>query len=97
MPWQTTHEAGAGAVLRGLKAEAVALMLEKYEIVQEMFYGFDYMRIFSASPKEKLTIVREGADFIFSQGRTEDERTQEKRFIQHVTKLSKAFTLSVYI
>ncbi|WP_416182804.1 type I restriction enzyme endonuclease domain-containing protein [Methanosarcina sp.] len=53
-------------------------MLEKYEIVQGMFYGFDYMRIFSASPKEKLTIVREGEDFILSQGRTKDERTQEK-------------------
>ncbi|AKB48563.1 Type I restriction-modification system, restriction subunit R [Methanosarcina sp. Kolksee] len=78
------------------KDEAVALMLEKYEIVQDLFYGFDYMRIFSASPKEKLTIVREGADFILSQGRTEDERTQEKkRLIQHVTELSKAFALSV--
>jgi type I restriction enzyme, R subunit len=78
------------------KDEAVALMLEKYEIVQDIFYGFDYMRIFSASPKEKLGIVREGADFILSKGRTEDERTQEKkRFIQHVTELSKAFALSV--
>lgn len=78
------------------KDEAVALMLEKYEIVQDLFYGFDYMKIFSASPKEKLGIVREGADFILSKGRTEDERTQEKkRFIQHVTELSKAFALSV--
>jgi type I restriction enzyme R subunit len=50
------------------KAEAIALILEKYEIVQDMFYGFDYRRIFSSSPKEKLTIVREGADFILSQG-----------------------------
>ena len=78
------------------KDEAVALMLEKHEIVQDLFYGFDYMRIFSASPNEKLGIVREGADFILSKGRTEDERTQEKkRFIQHVTELSKAFALSV--
>ncbi len=78
------------------KEEAVALMLEKYEIVQDLLYGFDYMRIFSASPKEKLGIVRDGADFILSKGRTEDERTQEKkRFIQHVTELSKAFALSV--
>jgi len=78
------------------KDQAVALMLEKYEIVQDLFYGFDYMRIFSASPKEKLGIVREGADFILSLGRTEDERAQEKkRLIQHVTELSKAFALSV--
>lgn len=78
------------------KDQAVALMLEKYEIVRDLFYGFDYMRIFSASPKEKLGIVREGADFILSLGRTEDERAQEKkRLIQHVTELSKAFALSV--
>ncbi len=55
------------------KDEAVELMLEKYEIVRDLFYGFDYMRIFSASPKEKLGIVREGADFILSKGRSEDE------------------------
>lgn len=78
------------------KDEAVELMLEKYEIVRDLFYGFEYMRIFSASPKEKLVIVREGADFILSKGRFEAERAQEKkRFIQHVTELSKAFTLSV--
>lgn len=78
------------------KDEAVALMLEKYEIVQDLFYGFDYMRIFSASPKEKLGVIREGADFILSKGRTEDDMDQEKkRFIQHVTELSKAFALSV--
>ncbi len=78
------------------KDEAVELMLEKYEIVRDLFYGFDYMRIFSASPKEKLGIVREGADFILSKGRSEAQRTQEKkRLIQHVTELSKAFALSV--
>jgi type I restriction enzyme R subunit len=90
-----TRSGGRGSPTN-YKDEAVALMLEKYEIVQDLFYGFDYMRIFSASSKEKLGIVREGADFILSKGRTEDERTQEKkRFIQHVTELSKAFALSV--
>ncbi len=90
-----TRSGGRGSPAN-YKDEAVALMLEKHEIVQDLFYGFDYMRIFSASPNEKLGIVREGADFILSKGRTEDERTQEKkRFIQHVTELSKAFALSV--
>jgi len=78
-----------------LKDEAVDLMLEKYEIVRDMFHGFNYRRILTASPKEKLTIVREGADFILSLGRTEHQSKHErKRFIQHVTELSKAFALS---
>ncbi len=78
-----------------LKDEAVDLMLEKYEIVRDMFHGFNYRRILTASPKEKLTIVREGADFILSLGRTEQQSKHErKRFIQHVTELSKAFALS---
>ncbi len=90
-----TRNGGKGSPV-DYKDEAVALMLEKYEIVQDLFFGFDYMKIFSASPKEKLGTVREGADFILSKGRTEEERTQEKkRFIQHVTELSKAFALSV--
>jgi len=77
------------------KEEAVDLMLEKYEIVRGMFHGYDYLRILTASPKEKLNIVRQGADFILSLGRTEQQREQEKkRFILHVTELSKAFALS---
>ena len=77
------------------KEEAVDLMLEKYEIVRDMFHGFDYRRILTAPPKEKLSIVRQGADFILSLGRTEQHSEQEKkRFILHVTELSKAFALS---
>ncbi len=33
--------------------EVVAIMLEKYEIVTEMFYGFEYKRFFTLKPEEK--------------------------------------------
>lgn len=77
------------------KEEAIALMREKYEIVKDMFHGFDYQRIFSASPREKLLIVRQGADFILSKGNTDKAMDDEKkRYIKHVAELSKALALS---
>ncbi len=35
------------------KEEAVALMLEKYEMTVALFHGFDYTKFFTASPREK--------------------------------------------
>lgn len=93
---KTYTKSGGRGSPADFKDEAVELMLEKYEIVSDLFYGFDYLQIFSTAPTAKLGIVREGADFILSKGRSEAERKQEKkRFIQHVTELSRAFALSV--
>ncbi len=69
--------------------DAVNVMLEKYEIVSDMFHGFDYKRYFKATSKEKLNITAEANEHILAQ---EDG---SERFIQHVTELSKAFALSV--
>lgn len=69
--------------------EAVAAMLEKYEIVSSMFHGFDYTRFFSDSPSERLTVIKEAMEYILSQ------EEGKNRFMQAVTELSKAFVLSV--
>ncbi len=69
--------------------EAVALMLEKYEVVLSMFHGFDYSRFFSDSPAERLTIIKEAMEYILSQD------DGKNRYMQSVTELSKAFALSV--
>lgn len=69
--------------------EAVAVMLEKYEIVSSMFHGFDYTRFFSDSPSERLTVIKEAMEYILSQ------EEGKNRFMQAVTELSKAFALSV--
>lgn len=69
--------------------EAVALMLEKYEIVSSMFHGFDYSRFFLGSPAERLTIIKEAMEYILMQ------EEGKNRFMQSVTELSKAFALSV--
>ena len=69
--------------------EAVARMLEKYEIVQSMFHGFDYKRFFKLKPKERMTLIPRAMEHILQQ---EDGK---ERYIRHVTALIKAFSLSV--
>ncbi len=69
--------------------EAVALMLEKFEIVSSMFHGFDYSPFADGSPAVRLTVIKEAMEHILSQ----DEG--KNRFMQAVTELSRAFALSV--
>jgi len=69
--------------------EAVAVMLEKYEIVCGMFDKFDYKKFFSAGVREKMSILAEAAEFIL------DKEKGKERFLNYVSQLSKAFALAV--
>ena len=69
--------------------DAVAVLLEKYEVLENMFHGFDYKRIFKAATRNKMGIILESAEFILSQ---EDGK---ENFLKYVSELSKAFALSV--
>ncbi|MBN2180374.1 MAG: type I restriction endonuclease subunit R [Sedimentisphaerales bacterium] len=69
--------------------QAVALMLEKYEIVCQMFRDFDYKRFFAADTQQKLTVILEAQEYILGLENGKDKFTKE------VIALSKAFALSV--
>jgi len=69
--------------------EAVAVMLEKYEICLGLFDDFDWSKWVSASPQERLSVLPAAQEHILRQ---EDGR---RRLIQAVTDLSKAFALAV--
>lgn len=69
--------------------EAVAKMEELYEIVVDLFHGFDYKRFFDLQPREKLTFLLDATDFILGL-----DKGQE-RFSTNVSNLSKAFAISV--
>ena len=69
--------------------EAVGVMLEKYEIVMGMFGRFDYRRFFTASLKEKMSILAMAEEHILKQ------KDGKERYIKYVTELSSAFALSV--
>jgi len=69
--------------------EAVAVMLEKFEIVEQMFAGFDYKKYFGADTRAKLTIILEAQEHILG---LEDGKN---RYTKQVALLSQAFALSV--
>ena len=69
--------------------EAIALMMDKYETVVQMFTNFDYKRYFSSDTREKMTVILEAQEHILGMDKGKD------RFIKEVIALSKAFSLSV--
>lgn len=71
------------------QAEAVAVMKEKFEVLQALFSDFDYMRYFAADTGAQMQIILDAQEYVL--GLEEGE----KRLKQHVLELSKAFALSV--
>lgn len=71
------------------QAKALQLLLEKIEVVRQMFHGFDYMRFFKVGTSERLSIILQSEEFILAQ-----EQGKE-RFIKESTALSQLFALAV--
>lgn len=69
--------------------EAVAVMLEKYEIVSALFHGFDYKPYFTADTRAKMQIIRDAEEHILQQD------DGKNRCLKYVNELSKAFSLAV--
>ncbi len=82
-------ESGGKGEPAKLQEEAVKIMLEKYEVVKDMFYGFDYKRYFNSNTQEKLNIILEAQEFILGL------ENGKKRYIDNVTALSKAFAIAI--
>lgn len=84
------------------EAQAVALMLEKYEVVKAMFHGFDYMRGLTGTSRERLGVMAEAIEWILDhqQKAAEKETTDEakkqahRRYQDAVLALSKAYALA---
>lgn len=72
-----------------LQEEAVQLMLEKIEVVSNMYHGFDYADYFDADTSTKLSIILAAEEHILG---LEDGK---KRYINEVTALSKAFAIAI--
>jgi len=76
--------------------EAVAVMLEKYEICCDFFFGFDWSAWKNGTPAERLRVLPAGQEHILQQCAKETKPEERKQqFIQAVSDLSKAFALSV--
>lgn len=41
------------------EAQAIAVMMEKYQIVRDMYHGYDYLTAMSGTPQERLAMMGE--------------------------------------
>ena len=71
------------------QGEAVAVMLEKYEICCALFHGFDHSTWVTGTPQERLSLLPAAQEHILAQENGKD------RCIQAVRDLSRAFALAV--
>lgn len=67
---------------------AVELMLEKFEVIQDMLYQHNYDSFHSDKPSIRMKAITETMDFVIGLGEEE-----KKRFMQVVTELAKIFAL----
>lgn len=69
--------------------QAITLMLEKLEVISNMFHGFSYEDYFEADTSKKLNTILAAEEYILG---LDDGK---KRFINEVAALSKAFAIAI--
>ena len=83
-----TESGGTGKTALN-QEEAVAVMLEKYEISCGLFHGFDRSKWTAGTPQERLGLLPAAQEHILAQENGKD------RCVQSVRDLSQAFALAV--
>lgn len=83
--------AGSGGKGNAIETQekALAMLLEKIEIVRQMFHGFNYMRFFSAGTSERLSVILQAEEFVLS------KEQGKERFITESTMLARLFAMAV--
>lgn len=84
------------------EAQAVALLLEKLDVVRAMYHGFDYMTPLAGTPHERMLMMAEALEWILDMQQKDvaKETTPEgrknalRRYQDAVLALSKAFALA---
>lgn len=84
------------------EAQAVAVMVEKYEVVRDMYHGFDYASAMTGTPQQRLAMMAGAIEWVLDlqQKLAAKEKTKEgkknahRRYQDAVLALSKAFSLA---
>jgi len=69
--------------------QAAAVLMEKYEVVRDMMYGFDYRSVIDDIPAKRISGITQAMEFILGQD------DGKKRYLPAVSALTKAFALAV--
>ena len=83
-----TESGGQGKAYSEIE-EIISAMESKFEVVQQMFHGFDYQKYFDSETGEKLKILLAAQNFILK-----DNKLKE-RFLSEVIALSKLYVMAV--
>jgi len=84
------------------ESQAIAVLMEKYEVVRDMYHGFDYASAMGGTPQERLVMMAGAIEWILDmqQKLAAKEKTKEgkkdahRRYQDAVLALSKAFSLA---
>ncbi len=84
------------------ESQAVAVMLEKYEVVRDMYHGFDYASALAGTPQVRLAMMAGAIEWVldFQQKQAAKEKTKDgkkgahRRYQDAVLALSKAYALA---
>lgn len=82
--------------------EAVAAMMERYEVVRDIFHGFDYAPGVDGAPMQRLTALAGAIDWVLKWAEAEagkarspeDKKKAHRRYLDLVLELSKAYALA---
>lgn len=82
--------------------KAIAVMMEKYEVVRDMYHGFDYQSALSGTPQMRLAMMAGAIEWILdmqqklaAQEKSDDaKRCAHRRYQDAVLALSKAYALA---
>lgn len=84
------------------EAQAVAVLLEKYEVVRDMYHGFDYTTALNGTPQERLAMMAGAIEWILDRQQQwaaaettkEGKKNAQRRYQDAVLALSKAYSLA---
>ncbi|MBZ0223706.1 MAG: DUF3387 domain-containing protein, partial [Dokdonella sp.] len=84
------------------EAQAIAVMMEKYEVVRDMYHGYDYATALNGTPQERLAMMAGAIEWILdlqqklalSEKTKEGKKNAHRRYQDAVLALSKAFALA---
>lgn len=82
-----TESKGKGSITLDIH-EAANLMLTKFEVIQQMYHGFDYTLYFDANTREKLDLILDAEEHILTL------ESGKERYLREVSSLSKAYALA---
>lgn len=84
------------------EAQAIAMLKEKYEIVRDMYHGFDYHTALGGTPHQRLVMMAGAIEWILGKQQEwasaetskEGKKNAHRRFQDAVLALSKAYALA---